>query len=167
CNSYNGQFDTDFISLMPTNLYGPGDNFDLESSHVLPALIRKFHEAKLEDAPQVIVWGTGAPMREFLYVDDLAEAAVHMMDNYSAKKIGEFVNIGTGEDVSIRGLAEIIRDAVGFEGEIIFDREKPDGMPRKLLDVSRARTLGWSYNIPLNAGIIKTYEWYRSNNGAV
>ena len=165
CSSYNRQFGTDFISLMPTNLYGPGDNFDLESSHVLPALIRKFHEAKINGEADVVVWGTGTPMREFLYVDDLAEAAVHMMENRSAKEVGEFVNIGTGEDISIGGLSEIIRDVVGFKGGLIFDREKPDGMPRKLLDVSRARALGWSYKTALDAGIRKTYGWYRSNKG--
>lgn len=160
CSSYNRQFGTDFISLMPTNLYGPGDNFDLESSHVLPALIRKFHEAKMNGVSQVVVWGTGTPMREFLYVDDLAEAAVHMMENCSFKEIGEFVNIGTGEDVTIRELAGIVRDAVGFEGGIIFDREKPDGMPRKLLDVSRAKTLGWSHSTSLEKGVRKVYEWF-------
>ncbi len=163
CGYYNSQFGTDFVSLMPTNLYGPGDSFDLQNSHVLPALIRKFHEAKQSGAPEVAVWGTGTPMRELLYVDDLAEAAVHVMENCSSKDTGEFVNVGTGEDVTVRELAETVSAAVGFEGAITFDKEKPDGMPRKLLDVSRVRALGWRHKTSLSEGIMKTYEWYKNS----
>jgi GDP-L-fucose synthase len=158
--AYRRQHKMHAISLMPTNLYGPGDNFDLQNSHVLPALMRKFHEAKLAHAPQVIVWGTGSPRREFLYVDDLADACVHLMLNYDSEEI---VNIGVGEDVSIKGLAEMVGSVVGYKGELIFDKTKPDGTPRKLLDVSRLHALGWKAKVGLREGIERTYQWYVKN----
>jgi GDP-L-fucose synthase len=164
CKHYNQQYGTNFISVMPTNLYGPNDNYDLETSHVMAALIRKFHEAKLNNAPQVVVWGTGAPRREFLHVDDMADACVYLMENYDASDIGEFVNIGVGKDVTIRELVGLIRDIVGYEGEIVYDTSKPDGTPQKLLDVSRLRELGWNARISLRDGIRQAYEWYVSNN---
>ena len=148
------------ISLMPTNLYGPGDNFDLKSSHVLPALLRKFVEAKDAGAPSVTIWGTGTPRREFLHVDDLADAAVFLMAKYDAP---EPINVGVGEDVSIRELAELVRDVVGYHGELIFDASKPDGTPRKLLDVSRLTALGWRATTPLRTGIEDTLRWYRDS----
>ena len=157
CQAYNAQHGTEFISAMPTNLYGPGDNFDLKSSHVLPALLRKFHEAKENGEPSVTVWGTGTPRREFLHVDDLADACVHLMDAYSGD---DPVNVGTGEDVSIAELAETIREVVGYEGGLSYDTSKPDGTPRKLLDVSRLDGLGWRASIPLREGIERTYAWY-------
>ena len=160
CQSYNEQHGTNFISLMPTNLYGQNDNFDLQSSHVLPALIRKFHEAKVSGSPTVTLWGTGSPMREFLHVDDLADAAVYLMNNYDDSEI---VNIGTGEDVTIKQLAELIRDTVGYKGELVWDAEKPDGTPRKLLDVSRLHGLGWKHRIELKDGVRNTYDWYLAN----
>ncbi len=166
CQSYNRQYGTCFVSIMPTNLYGPGDNFDLETSHALPALIRKFHEAKMSDELQVtsdeksnvvIIWGTGAPRREFLYVDDLADAAVFIMNNYDENEI---INIGVGKDISISELAEMIKGIVGFDGDIYFDSLKPDGTPRKLLDVSRMEALGWKSRVSLRDGIEQTYRWY-------
>lgn len=195
CRYYNEQYGTDFISLMPTNLYGPGDNFDLESSHVLPALMRKFHLAKLLSKDRfddiraniadfagpgeiassevkallkgcgvtgkdVTVWGSGEPYREFLYVEDLGDASIFLMENFDFTKIGEFVNIGTGTDIKIKELAEMIKGVVGFDGEIIFDTSKPDGTPRKLLDVSRVEALGWSPGTTLSDGVRKTYQWY-------
>lgn len=215
CRYYNEQYGTNFISVMPTNLYGPNDNFDLESSHVLPALIRKFHLAKLlsegkfdliikdflkygnneviindkkiaigEKSPEedillvmnyfgihasphppitVTIWGSGEVYREFLYVDDLADACIFLMENYNYKDIGEFVNIGTGEDTKIKDLAEMIKEIVGFDGEIKYDLSKPDGTPRKLLDVSRIKTLGWERKVSLEEGIRMTYEWYVAN----
>lgn len=165
CEAYNSQYGTNFISVMPTNLYGPNDNFDLENSHVLPALIRKFHEAKVENKPEVEIWGTGEPKREFLYVDDLADACVFLMNNYDYRDLGSFVNIGTGEDLSIKQLAEMIKDIVGFDGGIKFDSSKPDGTPRKLLDVSRLKSLGWAAGTSLEEGLKKTYEHFVS--GAV
>jgi GDP-L-fucose synthase len=162
CKSYNRQHGTDYISVMPTNLYGPGDNFDLQTSHVLPALIRKFHDAKERGDESVTVWGTGEPRREFLHVDDLADACVYLMDNYSGSEI---VNIGVGEDVSIRELAELVRDVVGYEGGIVHDASKPDGAPRKLLDVSKLRGLGWEAGIPLRKGVEDTYRWYVEHSG--
>jgi GDP-L-fucose synthase len=157
CEAYRRQYGCDFIAGMPTNLYGPNDNFDLESSHVLPALIRKFHEAKIAQHPAVEVWGSGSPKREFLHVDDLADACLYLMTNYS----GELhMNIGSGTDLSIRELAETIRSVVYPEAEIVFDTSKPDGMPRKLLDVSRLEALGWSARIPLLEGIRSSYEWF-------
>ena len=162
CKHYNQQYGTNFISVMPTNLYGPNDNYDLETSHVMAALIRKFHEAKLSNVPQVVVWGTGAPRREFLHVDDMADACVYLMENYDASDIGEFVNIGLGKDVTIRELAELIREIVGYSGEIVYDTTKPDGTPQKLLDVSRLHGLGWEARISLRDGIKQAYEWYVS-----
>jgi len=203
CAAYNRQYGTDFLSVMPTNLYGPNDSFDLLDSHVLPALIRKFHLAKLlsqEDyhliqkdletfgnhpsthspmhppihpslltshlasfgiyPDRVVLWGTGSPRREFLHVDDLAEACVYLMENYHARDLGEFINIGTGEDIPVKDLAEMVKGIVGFEGEISWDTTKPDGTPRKLLDVSRIKALGWEPRIGLEEGIASTYDWY-------
>ena len=157
CQSYNRQYGTQFISVMPTNLYGPNDNFDLQSSHVLPALIRKFHEAKLAGKPVVEIWGTGSPKREFLHADDLADACVYLMQHYSDNDI---VNIGVGEDIAIKDLALLIKDIVGFSGELTFDTSKPDGTPRKLLDVSKLNGLGWKAGISLRDGITQTYQWY-------
>ncbi|KCZ72179.1 nucleoside-diphosphate-sugar epimerase [Candidatus Methanoperedens nitroreducens] len=162
CKHYNQQYGTNFISVMPTNLYGPNDNYDLETSHVMAALIRKFHEAKVINAPEVVVWGTGAPRREFLHVDDMADACVYLMENYDAADIGEFVNIGVGEDVTIRELAELIGELVGYSGEIVYDSTKPDGTPQKLLDVSRLHGR-WEARISLRAGIKQAYEWYVIN----
>jgi GDP-L-fucose synthase len=158
--AYRRQYGFSAISLMPTNLYGPGDNFDLTSSHVVPALIRKFHEAKIAGAPQVEIWGTGSPRREFLHVDDLADAALHLMLHYDGE---EMVNVGTGEDVTIRGLAELIGSITAFRGGLVFDESKPDGTPRKLLDVSRLNGLGWKARISLAEGVRTTYEWYLAN----
>ena len=160
CQSYNEQYGTNFISLMPTNLYGPNDNFDLENSHVLPAMIRKFHEAKVSQAPSVTLWGTGSAMREFLHVDDLAIASLFLMQNYNDSSI---VNVGTGEDVTIKELAEKIKKIVGYEGEINWDTRKPDGTPRKLLDVGKLHKLGWKHTITLDDGIASTYEWFKKN----
>lgn len=156
CQSYNRQYGTNFISVMPTNLYGPGDNFDLETSHVLPALIRKFHDGKVFGHP-VTIWGTGTPRREFLHVDDLADACLFLMDNYSKSEI---INIGAGEDISIRDLAQLIAETVDFTGDVVFDSSRPDGTPRKLLDVSRIHSLGWKAKIGLREGIEETYQWY-------
>jgi len=160
CRAYHKQHGMHAISLMPTNLYGPHDNFDLQSSHVLPALIRKFHEAKLRSDASVPIWGTGSPRREFLHVDDLAEACLFLLDNYDSP---ELINVGVGEDVSIRQLAEIIRDVVGYQGELTFDASKPDGTPRKLLDISKLRALGWQPATTLRGGIESTYHWYREH----
>ncbi|MBR0221924.1 MAG: GDP-L-fucose synthase [Synergistaceae bacterium] len=155
CQAYNKQYKTNFISVMPTNLYGPGDNFEINNSHVMPAMIRKFHEAKINKAENVILWGTGTPRREFLHVDDLADACVFLMQNYNEDKI---VNIGTGEDLEIRELANIIKDITGFDGKIIWDDSKPDGTPRKLLDVSLLHSLGWRHKINLHDGIKSAYN---------
>ena len=160
CEHYNKQYDTNFISAMPTNLYGPNDNFDLETSHVLPALIRKFHEAKINEEDEVVIWGTGKPRREFLHVDDLADALLFLMNNYNGD---QFVNVGVGKDISILELAELIKDIVGFEGEIVNDLSKPDGTPRKLLDVNRLNDLGWEAKISLEEGIKDTYQWFKEN----
>lgn len=160
CRYYNEQYGTNFISVMPTNLYGPYDNFDLQNSHVLPAMIRKFHEAKVQMASDVILWGTGAPCREFLHVDDLADASVFLMERYNAEQIGEFVNVGTGNDLTIKELSEMVQGIVGFEGSVVWDKTKPDGTPRKLLDISRLKALGWKPKTALKDGIRKTYEWY-------
>lgn len=157
CQSYRKQYGAHYISAMPTNLYGPHDNFDLQNSHVLPGLIHRFHLAKLENRPAVTVWGTGTPRREFLHADDLAEACLLLLEKYDS---GEIINVGTGEDVTIRELAELVRQAVGFEGELEWDTTKPDGTPRKLLDVSRIKALGWSPRIPLTDGIAAAYEWF-------
>jgi len=168
CESYNRQFGTRYLAVMPTNLYGPGDNFDLENSHVLPALVRKFHEAKENGAATVTVWGTGGPRREFLYVDDMADACVHLLclENEKYKKLIVnlepcLINIGKGKDISIKELAELIKEIVGFEGEIVFNADKPDGTPQKLLDVSRMNELGWKAKISLSEGIKSTYEFYK------
>jgi GDP-L-fucose synthase len=158
CQSFNKQHGTKFISVMPTNLYGPNDNFDLKTSHVLPALIRKFHEAKVENKKEVEMWGTGKAKREFLHVDDLAEACVFLMNNYSDDEI---INIGTGEDLSIKDLAGIVKRVVGYQGKIAYDTSKPDGTPRKLLDVSKIHNLGWEHKIDLEKGIEETCEWYK------
>jgi GDP-L-fucose synthase len=155
CEAYRQQYGFNAISLMPTNLYGPGDNFDLQSSHVLPALIRKFHEGKMNRAAEIVLWGTGTPKREFLHVDDLASAAVFLMQNYDEK---QFINVGVGEDLSIADLAKLVASIVEFPGTWTFDTSKPDGTPRKLLDVSRLHSLGWRHQIPLEAGIRSTYE---------
>ena len=163
CQAYRKQYGFNAISLMPTNLYGPNDNFDLTSSHVLPALMRKFHEAKASDQSEVVVWGTGTPKREFLHVDDLANASVFLMQHYDD---AEIVNIGTGKDISILELAELIRDIVGFDGELVFDSSKPDGTPRKLMDVSRLKQQGWEPTISLADGIRATYEWYLQQENA-
>ncbi len=159
CESYNRQYGTRFVSLMPTNLYGPNDNYDLANSHVLPALIRKVHEAKLRNDREFVVWGTGTPKREFLYVDDLADACVFIMEHNIHEGI---FNIGTGADVTIRELAETIMDVIGFQGKIVFDRSKPDGTPRKLLDVSRMKKLGWQAKTELREGLAKAYANYLS-----
>jgi GDP-L-fucose synthase len=160
CQSYNRQYGTNFISVMPTNLYGPHDNFDLQNSHVLPALIRKFIEAKKQGSTSVPVWGTGSPRREFLFVDDLADACIFLMNHYDESEI---VNIGLGEDVTILELANIIKEEVGYNGSIIFDATKPDGTPRKLLDVSMIHKLGWNSKTPLREGIRRTIQWYLEN----
>jgi GDP-L-fucose synthase len=157
CQSFNQQYGTNFISVMPTNLYGPNDNYDLNNSHVLPAMIRKFHEAKLESKDKVEIWGTGTPMREFLYVDDLADACIHLMLNYNSSEV---VNIGTGLDITIKDLALTIKEVVNFKGDIYFNTDMPDGTPRKLLDVSKLKDLGWEYKISLREGIEKTYKDY-------
>lgn len=157
CQSYNRQYGTNYICVMPTNLYGPNDNFDLETSHVLPALIRKFHEAKLRDDQEVEVWGTGEPTRELLHVDDLSDACLFLMNHYDGSDI---INIGVGKDLSIRELAEMVQKTVRFEGNMRFDPTKPDGTPVKCLDVSNLNGLGWRSKIPLEEGIRKTYEWY-------
>ena len=160
CQSYNEQYGTNFISPMPANLYGPNDNFDLENSHVLPAMIAKFHEAKAKKEPSITLWGTGSAKREFLHVDDLAEASLFLMEKYDDSSI---INVGTGEDVSIKELAEKIKTTVGYEGDIIWDTTKPDGTPRKLLGVSKLHTLGWKYSTPLDQGIVSTYKWFKEN----
>ncbi len=157
CQAYRKQYGFDAISLMPTNLYGPGDNFDLQNSHVLPALIRKFHEAKIHGDETVTIWGTGKPKREFLYVDDMADASVFLMENYSGDQI---VNVGVGNDVSIKELAELVKEQVDFAGRLEFDTSKPDGTPRKLLDVGFLNQMGWKARIDLEQGISCTYEWY-------
>lgn len=157
CQAYRKQYGFNAINAMPTNLYGPGDNFNLETSHVLPALIRKFHEAKVAGRNHVEIWGTGTPRREFLFVEDLAEACLFLMNSYDD---GEIINVGTGEDVSIAELAEIVKEVVGFDGDLTFDTSKPDGTPRKLLDVSRINALGWHQRTPLSDGIERTYRWF-------
>jgi GDP-L-fucose synthase len=157
CQSYRSQFGTNFISAMPTNLYGPHDNFDSENAHVAPALIRKFHEAKINGRPHVEIWGTGAPKREFLYVDDLADALIFLMGHYNEATP---VNIGVGEDMTVRDLAFLIKDVVQYEGEIRFDSSKPDGTPQKLLEVSKIRALGWRPQIDLREGMVLTYKWF-------
>ncbi len=172
CESFNLQYGTNFISAMPTNLYGINDNFDLETSHVLPAMIRKFHEAKVQAAPSVTLWGTGTPRREFLFVDDLADACVFLLEHISFTDIASLkgneirnthINIGTGEDISIRELAELVQETVGYAGEIVWDTSKPDGTPRKLLDVSMIHRLGWKHKTSLKNGLKAVYSWYQAN----
>jgi GDP-L-fucose synthase len=160
CQAYAHEYRANFISVMPTNLYGPNDNFDLETSHVLAALLRKAHEAKTQNQNELVVWGTGTPRREFLHVDDLAAACLLLLEKYDSPDI---INTGCGEDVTIRELAELICDVVGFDGEIVWDTNKPDGTPRKLLDVSKIRALGWQPTTPLRNGISQTYEWFLAN----
>lgn len=155
CDAYRAQYGCNFISVMPTNLYGFNDNYDLQNSHVLPALLRKFHEAKINNAPEVVVWGTGTPLREFLHATDMANACVYLMQNYNEQG---FVNIGTGVEISIRELAELIKEITGFTGNIVFDTTKPDGTPRKLTDISKLTGLGWKYSIALRDGITKVYN---------
>jgi GDP-L-fucose synthase len=157
CRAFRQQYNVDYISAMPTNLYGYNDNFDLESSHVLPALMRKIHDAKETNAPEVTVWGTGTVLREFLFVDDLADALVFLMNNYTGE---EHVNVGTGTDVSIKELAQLVCKVVGYDGKLVFDTSKPDGTPKKLLDVSKINSLGWEAKVSLEDGIRKTYDWY-------
>ena len=160
CKFFKRQYGDNFISCMPTNLYGPNDNFDLKNSHVLPALIRKFHEAKVNNSEAVEVWGTGTPLREFLYVDDMADACVFLMENYDGE---QHVNIGTGEEVSIRELAETVKEVVGFEGELVFNTEMPDGTPRKLTTVDKLHGLGWKHKVSLDKGIRLAYNWFLEN----
>ena len=162
CQAYKKQYSFNAISLMPTNLYGPGDNFNLENSHVMPALIRKFHDAKINNLPEVEVWGTGTPKREFLHVDDLADASVFLMNNYNDE---QFVNVGVGEDITIKELAEIVKNTVGYKGELKFNASKPDGTPRKLLDVSKLENAGWKASINLHDGVETTYKWFQENIG--
>jgi GDP-L-fucose synthase len=164
CEAYRRQYGCRFISAMPTNLYGPEDNFDLSSSHVLPALIRRFHEAKRAESPEVVVWGTGAPRREFLHVDDLARACLFLLERYDEPQT---INVGCGEDIAIGELAALVRGVVYPEAEIVFDRTKPDGTPRKLLDVSRLRALGWEPRISLSEGVRRTYSWYLESSGSL
>jgi GDP-L-fucose synthase len=164
CEAYRKQYGANFISAMPTNLYGPNDNFDLTASHVLPALMRKFHDARIAGDADVMIWGTGSAQREFLHVDDLADACVFLMDNYDA---AQHINVGTGEDLSIRALAEMIRDVVYPGARLVFDTTKPDGTPRKLLDVSRLHALGWRHSIDLRAGVESTYKWFLENQASL
>ncbi len=171
CESYNRQYGTKFIAVMPTNLYGPGDNFHPENSHVLPALIRRFHEATVQGLPEVVIWGTGTPMRELLYVEDMADGSIFLLEQPDEAIAPEllsyprpcFVNLGTGVDVTIRELAETVKRVTGFQGALLFDPSKPDGTPRKLQDVSRMKALGWQAKVPLEEGLRRTYEWYKKN----
>ena len=169
CESYNRQYGRDYRSVMPTNLYGPHDNFHPSNSHVIPALIRRFHEAKLAAAPEVVVWGSGTPMREFLYVDDMAAASIHVMEladeiyQANTQPMLSHINVGTGVDCTIRELAETVARVVGFAGEVVFDATKPDGTPRKLLDVSRLQALGWQYSVSLEEGLQQAYAWFLAN----
>jgi GDP-L-fucose synthase len=160
CQAFSREYGANFISAMPTNLYGPNDNFDLETSHVLAALLRKAYEAKKSGARELVVWGTGTPRREFLHVDDCASACLYLLEKYDSPEI---INVGCGEDISIRELAELICDVIGFDGELAWDKTKPDGTPRKLLDVSKLRALGWTPTIPLRDGIAQTYDWFLKN----
>jgi len=173
CESYNRQYGTDYRSIMPTNLYGPNDNFHPKNSHVIPALIRKFHEAKVNNEPFVEVWGSGKPMREFLHVDDMADASIHIMDidkktlESEVDPMLSHINIGTGTDITIKDVAQIVKEVVGFDGEIVFDTKMPDGTKRKLLDVSKIENLGWKPVITLKDGLKETYEWFITNNKVV
>ncbi|BBT02406.1 hypothetical protein WP7S18E04_29680 [Klebsiella sp. WP7-S18-ESBL-04] len=169
CESYNRQYGRDYRSVMPTNLYGMNDNFHPENSHVIPALMRRFHEAKESDASEVVVWGSGTPMREFLYVDDMAAASIHVMEledkiyQENTQPMLSHINVGTGIDCTIREMAETMAAVVGYKGQVVFDKTKPDGTPRKLMDVTRLKNLGWSYNYTLHDGLALTYEWYLAN----
>lgn len=168
CQSYNRQYGTEFFSVMPTNLYGPGDNYHPQNSHVLPALLRRFHEAKVNDLPEVVIWGTGNPLREFLFSDDMARACVFLMQNYNEfreARGGEHVNVGSGIEVSIRELAETLKDVVGYQGKLTFDLTKPDGTPRKLLDVSKLHRMGWKHEVELREGIKLAYDDFLLNGG--
>lgn len=160
CKFYKRQYGDNFISCMPTNLYGPYDNYDLEGSHVMPAMIRKFHEAKVHSAPSVELWGTGTPLREFLYVDDMADACVFLLENYEGE---QHVNIGTGKEVTIRDLAGTVREVVGYEGEIVWNKNMPDGTPRKLTNVDRLHRLGWTHKVELEEGVKLAYQWFKDN----
>jgi GDP-L-fucose synthase len=164
CQAFHRQYGFNAISLMPTNLYGPGDNFDLKGSHVLPAMLRKFHDAKEDGRSEVVLWGTGLPRREFLFVDDLADACVFVMKNYDGE---QFLNVGTGEDLSIRELADLVAEVTGFEGKIVWDTTMPDGTPRKLLDVSRINALGWRAQTSLPIGIRRSYQWFLENRAVI
>lgn len=160
CKFYKRQYNDDFISCMPTNLYGPHDNYELNGSHVMPAMIRKFHEAKINNAPTVELWGTGSPLREFLYVDDMADACVFLLENYSGE---QHVNIGTGVEVTIKELAETVKKTVGYTGEIVWNKDMPDGTPRKLTDVTKLHNLGWTHKVDLEEGVKLAYDWFREN----
>ena len=160
CKFFKMQYGDDFISCMPTNLYGPYDNYDLSNSHVMPAMIRKFHEAKVNNAPTVELWGTGSPLREFLYSDDMADACVYLLENYSGL---QHVNIGTGKEVTIKQLAELVKDTVGYKGEIVWNSDMPDGTPRKLTDVSKLHGIGWTHKVELEEGVKLAYEWFKEN----
>lgn len=160
CQFFNKQYGTNYISVMPTNLYGPYDNFSGINSHVMPALIRRFHEAKINNAPEVVVWGSGTPLREFLYSEDMADACIYLMETYEGN---DFFNIGTGKEITIKGLAELIKEVVGYEGKIVWDSTKPDGTPRKLLDVSRLEKAGWKYKMELKDGVKEAYKWFLEN----
>lgn len=164
CTAYNHQYGTNFLSVIPTNLYGPGDNYDHKNSHVLPALIRRMHEAKTGGQPEVVIWGTGAPQREFLYSDDLTDACVYLMERYNASDLGEFVNIGTGREIAIHDLADLVAEVVGYTGRLTFDISKPDGTPRKLLDASRIRALGWEPKTDFRDGIRLAYQDFLQNH---
>lgn len=160
CRFFKKQYGDDFISCMPTNLYGPYDNYELQGSHVMPAMIRKFHEAKVQNAPTVELWGSGTPLREFLYVDDMADACVYLLENYSGE---QHVNIGTGKELSIAELAELVKRTVGYEGDIVWNKDMPDGTPRKLTDVSKLHSLGWKHKVELEEGVGLAYEWFKEN----
>ncbi len=160
CKFYKRQYGDDFISCMPTNLYGPHDNYDLSGSHVMPAMIRKFHEAKVNGAPSVELWGTGTPLREFLYVDDMADACVFLLENYSGE---QHVNIGTGKEITIRELAQTVKNVVGYEGEIVWNKDMPDGTPRKLTNVDKLHNLGWTHKVELEEGVELAYRWFKEN----
>lgn len=162
CAAYNRQHRTNYLSVMPTNLYGPGDHYDLQTAHVIPALIRKAHEARERGDPQMVIWGSGNPRREFLYSDDLADACVFLMEKKDAAEVGEFINVGAGVDLSIAELARLVADVVGYEGRLVFDRNRPDGTPQKLLDVARLSSMGWRAQTPLRMGLARAYEDYRS-----
>lgn len=164
CEYIHSEYGLKFISCMPTNIYGIGDNFNLETSHVIPALLRRMHEAKINNVPEVVIWGSGNSRREFLYTDDLADAVLWFMKNYEAK---EFLNVGTGTDISIKELANITRDVVGYKGKLVFDTTKPDGMPKKLLDVSKLHALGWHHAIPFEDGLKQTYAWFLEQPGTL